>query len=589
MRTDTQQPTDTRQRTGTRRPRAGPPASAGRLVGRSLRRNARGLAAVVALLSLWQFSEAMVPVAVGMIVDHAVASGSPRALSAWGGLLALVFASLMVCYFHGAARAFRTDQRERHRLRVEIARHVLRPAGARTGAPPGATLSLATADAEGAGTLAQPAGYTLASAAAVLGSAVILLRIDLVTGLVVLLGMPVLVALTQLATPALARRSRDQLDQVARTSALAADLVRGLRVLKGLGAEDEAVARYRASSQAARAAGIRLAASHGALEALSTGLAGLFLAAVTLLAGSRALDGTISTGDLVAIVGLTQFLAVPLRALGRTGEQVGAAHAAATRITAFLATPPLLAGGEEGVPGGGAAGLSLRDVTTGALDGFTLASRPGELLCLVVPDPAAADTLVRVLTGEIHGAALTGEVLLDGTPPVALGLHERTRRLLANPRHAHLLHGTLRGNLDPRGRHDGAALARALDAAAAQDIAALDAKGLDQQVTAGGTTYSGGQRQRLALARALAADPPVLLLDHPTTAVDAVTEQRIGAGIRALRHAPESDRTTWIVTTSPALLGAADRVVVVRDGHVTAEGTHRALTADPAYRDLVLR
>lgn len=585
MRTDIEQP-----RAGHRTPcpPAGePPASAGRLLRRSLRRNARAMAAVVALLSLWQFSEAMVSVVVGMIVDHAVASGSTTALLAWGGLLALVFASLMACYFHGAARAFRTDQRERHRLRVEIARHVLRPAGARSGALPGATLSLATADAEGAGTLAQPAGYTLASAAAVLGSAVILLHIDVVIGLVVLLGMPALVALTQLATPAASRRGRDQLAEVARASALAADLVRGLRVLKGLGAEDEAVTRYRASSQAARAAGIRLAASHAVLEALSTGLGGLFLAAVTLLAGSRALDGALSTGDLVAVVGLTQFLAVPLRALGRTGEQMGSAYAAASRITDFLATPPLLAGGEGAAPGG-AGGLVLEDVATGALRGFTLASRPGELLCLVVPDPAAADTLVRVLTGEIHGAALTGEVLLDGTPLAALGVHDRSRRLLVNPRHPHLLHGTLRTNLDPDGRHADTDLLRVVDAASAQDVAALDA-GLDQPVTAGGTTYSGGQRQRVALARALAADPPVLLLDHPTTAVDAVTEQRVAAGIRALRHGPEGDRTTWIVTTSPALLAAADRVALVLDGRVHAEGTHHALTADPAYRELVLR
>jgi len=370
------------------------------------------MAAACCLLSVWQFSEAMVSVVVGMIIDHAVAVGSGRALLAWGALLVLVFASLMVSYLYGAAEAYGTDQRERHRLRVGIAHHVLRPLGARSGTLPGATLSLATADAEGAGTLAQPLSYTLASAVAVAGSAVVLLRIDLVIGLVVLLGVPVVLALTQLSTPVIARRSRDQLAEIAQTSAMAADLVRGLRVLKGMGAEDEAAARYRARSQAAKGAGIRLAGSHGILEGVSTGLSGLFLAVVTLLAGSRALDGALSMGELIAIVGLTQFLAVPIRALGRIGAQAGTAYASATRITEFLNTPPLLADGDAETAPERVPELSLKDVTTGALRGFSLASRPGELLCLVVPDPAVTGTLVRVLAL----ATKAQPSLLDGLP-----------------------------------------------------------------------------------------------------------------------------------------------------------------------------
>ncbi|MCP3812152.1 ABC transporter ATP-binding protein/permease, partial [Mycobacteriaceae bacterium Msp059] len=97
-----------------------------------------------------------------------------------------------------------------------------------------------------------------------------------------------------------------------------------------------------------------------------------------------------------------------------------------------------------------------------------------------------------------------------------------------------------------------------------------------------------GQRQRLTLARALAADPDILVLHDPTTAVDAVTEQAIADGIRRLR--PPSGRTTLIVTSSPALLATADRVVVVADGRVRAEGTHRELTdSDPVDRKLVSR
>src|SRR5690606_19153793 len=230
------------------------------------RRNAPGAVRSFGLLALWQLSEAMVSVVVGLVVDHAVAKSSVADLALWGGVLVLVFVSLMLTYRYGAADAFRIDQRENHRLRGEIAHHVLRPLGARTGSLPGETLSLATADTASVGGLARSVGYTVASAVAVLVSAVVLLRIDLAIGLVVLLGVPLVLAVIQGVTPVLSRRNRDQQTEIARTSGTAADLVRGLRVIKGISAEDEAAARYRARSRTAQAAGVRLAGSHGVME-----------------------------------------------------------------------------------------------------------------------------------------------------------------------------------------------------------------------------------------------------------------------------------------------------------------------------------
>jgi ABC-type multidrug transport system fused ATPase/permease subunit len=129
---------------------------------------------------------------------------------------------------------------------------------------------------------------------------------------------------------------------------------------------------------------------------------------------------------------------------------------------------------------------------------------------------------------------------------------------------------------------------RALDTASALDVLEALPDGLDGLVEERGRSYSGGQRQRLALARALLTEAPVLVLVEPTSAVDAHTEARIAQ--RLVRH--RRGRTTVLTTVSPLVLGQADEVLLVEDGLVTARGTHRELLDScdhPAYRDIVLR
>jgi putative ABC transport system ATP-binding protein len=108
-------------------------------------------------------------------------------------------------------------------------------------------------------------------------------------------------------------------------------------------------------------------------------------------------------------------------------------------------------------------------------------------------------------------------------------------------------------------------------------------------VTDRGSSLSGGQRQRIGLARALLVDPPVLVLHDPTTAVDAVTEERIAEGL-VERRARRADGGTILITSSPALLGKAHRVVVLADGRVRHVGRHTELAGtDETYQRTVLR
>jgi ABC-type multidrug transport system fused ATPase/permease subunit len=127
---------------------------------------------------------------------------------------------------------------------------------------------------------------------------------------------------------------------------------------------------------------------------------------------------------------------------------------------------------------------------------------------------------------------------------------------------------------------------RVLEVASAVDVLDVLPDGLDSLVEERGRSYSGGHRQRLALARVLLADPEVLVLVEPTSAVDAHTEARIAARLAEARRG----RTTVVTTASPLLLDRADHVVLLEDGVVTAEGGHRELLAGhPAYRSVVIR
>ncbi len=162
------------------------------------------------------------------------------------------------------------------------------------------------------------------------------------------------------------------------------------------------------------------------------------------------------------------------------------------------------------------------------------------------------------------------------------------RRIVVSEADPVLFSGTLRSALDPWGRADGedGTLLGALSVANADDVLAALPDGLDAMVDERGRSFSGGQRQRLVLARALLAGAEVLVLVEPTSAVDAHTEARIARGLREAR----SGRTTVVVTTSPLVLDQADRVVLLEAGRVVAEGSHRELLRTrPDYRYAVTR
>jgi ABC-type multidrug transport system fused ATPase/permease subunit len=206
---------------------------------------------------------------------------------------------------------------------------------------------------------------------------------------------------------------------------------------------------------------------------------------------------------------------------------------------------------------------------------------PGTFLALVSELPqesaAVADRLGRYAEGKV---TLGGVRLADLPRDVV------RRRILVSDSGSIMFSGVLSEELDLRGTGDGAALAAALHASSAEDVVDALPEGLAADVEERGRSFSGGQRQRLVLARALAADPDILVLVDPTSAVDAHTESTIAGRL----HHHRSGRTTVVTTTSPLLLDRADQVAFLEDGVVVSEGTHRQLLAtDPRYQRVVTR
>lgn len=556
----------------------------GHVLRRAIGNQRRRIAGASLLGMTHQVCEAMVPVVIGVIIDEAVATGSSGALLRWLLVLAALFFVLSNCYRISARITDGASEHAAHRIRLELGARVLHPrGGADTGRLPGALTSIATGDAKRVGAVAAALPYAMSAVAGLAISAVALLRISVPLGLLILLGVPPLLWLGHRISRPLEQRSEVEQEHAAHASGVAADLVAGLRVLKGIGAEPAAVSRYRQTSQDSLAAALRAARSRAWHAGAVLCLTGIFIAVIGLVGAHLAIRGSISVGDLVAAVGLAQFLLGPFQLLTYVSAEFAQGRASAGRIAEVLAAPSAVPAGSA-TPARPVAGrLTLRGVTHGALHGVDLDIEPGDFVGVVTKDPAAATDLLLCLGRELDPAE--GGIELDGVPLASLDPDAVRGAILVAHHDADLFESSLLDNVLAGTDREPADIEPALAASAADDVARALPEGVHTVLTERGRSLSGGQRQRVALARALAGDPPVLVVHDPTTAVDTVTESRIAARLRELRR----DRTTILVTTSPALLAVTDRVVVLDGGTVSADGRHPDLVADDeAYRSVVL-
>ncbi|HMR47652.1 MAG TPA: ABC transporter ATP-binding protein [Arachnia sp.] len=515
-----------------------------------------------------QTCEALVPVAFGVVIDRAVRTGDGGAMWLSAAGLMLLFTALTFSARGGHWMATKAVVEESHRLRLEMVARILgrrpRPGDRQTGEQ----LSIVTSDALATTQIIEIVGWMIGATIGLGWTAFFLARIDWVLCLGILIGVPLLMLGLSRLGPRLERRTAHRQQTIGLAAGMAADLLAGMRPLRGFGGVPETIRRYKTASRTSRDAHIAAITASAQFAGATSFSVGVLLAVVGGVVGLMALDGRLMIGELVTVVGLAMFVSDPVNTISHLIPELAASRASAARVAELLSLEP---DASEGRAEGDPPGLAFADVAAPGVAGLTLTLADGEVVGMVPSSAVAAGSLAALIDGSLAPEA--GAVHLAGRP-------------LVEPHAVHLFGATLREALLVDADLEDGVLAEALSAVALNDIAGT-VPSLDHVLTDHGTNLSGGQRQRIAMARALLADASVLVLRDPTTAVDAVTEARMADGIKHYRSRP--GRTTVVITTSPPLLASCDRVVFVRPDGVCAPSTHAELVADPAYAELVLR
>ena len=433
---------------------------------------------------------------------------------------------------------------------------------------------------------------TLLSLVAAVVYAVAMLVIDVPLGaLAILLG-----AANFLALRAVSRRRRDVnvvlVSETAKFNGVSIAGVQAIETIKASGAEDDFFARW--SGQQAKVVNERqrLGVATMALASVPTLLAALSGAAIVTLGALLVLDGSLSLGSLLALQSLAISFTVPIASLITLGSTLQEAEGNLASLDDVLRHPPAEANGTI-APGDGPARLSGRlefeGVTFGhsplappLIDRLSLVVEPGQRIALVGPTASGKSTVARLAAG-LH-RPWEGRVLLDGVPRDDLAPDLVAATVSLVDQEINLFEASIRENIslwDPTISEQ--AIVRAARDASIHDDIARRTGAYDRRVEEGARDWSGGQRQRLEIARALAGDPALVILDEATSALDPVVEREIDEALRARGCA------CLIVAHRLSTIRDADEIVVLDQGRVVQRGSHDELIAqDGLYAQLVI-